>query len=101
MPLPETSARTTSSTRWAGPVLAATTKSPEKDCPPAGRSAMSACQPSGSSGTRLCTRSRSRRSKSMVEPPHQGTPTRLRNWASSRPPTPAAPTTSAAPGVTP
>ncbi len=101
MPLPETSASTTSRTRCAEPVREATTKSPEKDCPPAGRSAMSACQPAGSSGTLLCTRRRSRRSKSIVEPPHQGTPTRLRNCASIRPATPAAPITSAAPGVTP
>ena len=49
MPLPETSVRTTSRVR-PPLVRAATTKSPEKDWPPAGRSAISRCQPCGRRG---------------------------------------------------
>ena len=92
MPLPETSVRTTSRVR-PPLVRAATTKSPEKDWPPAGRSAISRCQPCGSCGSLLCTRMRSRRSKSMVPPRRQGTPTRLRNCAISSPKKPQAATT--------
>lgn len=99
MPLPETSVRTTSRVR-PPLVRAATTKSPEKDWPPAGRSAISRCQPVGSLGSLLCTRMRSRRSNSMVPPRRQGTPTLLRNWATSSPKKPQAATTRTTPGVT-
>lgn len=99
MPLPDTSVSTTSRVR-PPLVRAATTKSPENDCPPAGRSAISRCQPWGSVGNLLCTRMRSRRSNSMVPPRRQGTPTRLRNWAMSRPKKPQAATTRTTPGVT-
>lgn len=37
----------------------------------------------------------------MVPPRRQGTPTRLRNWAMTRPKRPAAATVSTVPGVTP
>ncbi len=98
MPLPDTSVRTTS--RMLPPcVREATTKSPEKDCPPAGRSAISRCQPAGSLGSLLWTRIRSRRSKSMVPPRRHGTPTRLRNCAISSPDRPTAATTRTVPGV--
>ncbi len=99
MPLPETSVRTTSIVRPPF-VRAATTKSPENDWPPAGRSAISRCQPWGSCGNLLWTRMRSRRSNSMVPPRRQGTPTRLRNCAISRPKKPQAATTRTTPGVT-
>ncbi len=98
MPLPETSVNTTSR-MWPPWVREATTKSPEKDCPPAGRSAISWCQPSGSVGSLLWTRMRSRRSKSIVPPRRQGTPTRLRNCAISSPKNPTAATTRTVPGV--
>ncbi len=43
---------------------------------------------------------RSRRSKSIVPPRRQGTPTRARNWARISPKNPQAATTSTVPGVT-
>ncbi len=99
MPLPETSVRTISRVR-PPLVRAATTKSPENDWPPAGRRAISRCQPRGRAGSLLWTRIRSRRSKSMVPPRRQGTPTRLRNWAMTSPKNPQAATTRTVPGVT-